>query len=522
MTPEMLAARKRLYDDYEYYASHAAFIRTKEQTVETLKLNKAQKFLLEAVNRQMAERGFVRLIIVKGRQLGSSTFVESWLYWHVSQRKAQRAVVVAHDGPTARTLFDMTRRLHDHCPEILKPQTRYSAKNELAMSVLDSSYRIATAGGEGIVRGDTITCAHLSEMAWWPASSVKNNFSGLMDAIPNKPGTAVFIESTSNSFNEFYDQYAKAMKGEGLFEAIFLPWFWDDQYRVSAPKGFHRSPAEKKLAENYELDNDQLMFRRIKIAEKGEALFMQEYPCNADESFLTSGRPVFHPEKLGEMLKNARDPIEIQTLEGDKFNEHPLGELRVFLPYDPKASYYIGADVGFGVRKDFSVAQVLDAKRRQVAVWRSDRTNEDYFGTVLANLGRTYNDAPIICERNGPGILTNRVLTRDERYAYAYQETVYDKVTDAETTHVGFLTTEKSKPLIVGELRANLRDGELEVYDRETLEEMRSYIVTETGRMEADKGKHDDTVMALAMANHINEGAWEPVANIDAYYEELE
>lgn len=531
MTPEMLAVRQRLFDDFEYYAANASFIRTKSQEIVTLTLNRAQKYLLEVVNRQLASRGFVRIIICKGRQLGSSTFVEAWLYWWVSQRAAQRAVVIAHDGPTARTLFDMTRRLHDKCPEILQPHTKYSAKNELSFDILDSSYRIATAGGEGIVRGDTVTAAHLSEFAWWPASSAQNNFSGLMDAIPNQPGTAVFIESTSNSFNEFYTQCEQARKGDSLFEFVFLPWFWDDAYRVSARKNFKRSPGEKKLVELYGLDNDQLMFRRSKIAEKGEDLFKQEFPMNADESFLTSGRPVFHPEKLQEMIDTASDPIEIRALEetvDDKgklkleFVEHPLGELKIYRPLDPKETYYIGGDVGFGVRKDFSCAQVLDSHRRQAAVWRSDRTNEDLFGTALAALGRRYNDALVICERNGPGILSNRVLMRDEAYTNVFMETVYDKVADVETVHVGFLTTEKSKPLIIGEVRANLRDGELEVYDRTTLDEMRSYIVTPTGRMEADKGKHDDTVMALALANHICEGAWTPIANTDDYYEEID
>lgn len=526
MTPEMLAIRQRLFDDYQFYAENSSYIRTKDQKIETLKLNRGQLYLLENVNRQIAERGFVRLIICKGRQMGSSTFVESWLYWWVSQRAAQRAVVVAHDGPTARTLFDMTRRLHDKCPEILRPHTKYAAKNELSFDILDSSYRIATAGGEGIIRGDTITAAHLSEFAWWPAGSAKNNFSGLMDAIPNAPGTAVFIESTSNSFNEFFEQCQAARRGESLFEFIFLPWFWDDAYRVAVPKGFRHSPKEDQLVKDYGLDDEQLMFRRAKIAEKGEALFMQEFPCNADESFLTSGRPVFHPEKLAEMLQHQRQPIGTMALEqvddGWQFADHPLGELKVYLPYNPKETYYIGGDVGFGVRKDFSVAQVMDSSRRQVACWRSDRVNEDHFGTVLAHLGRYYNDAEIICERNGPGILTVRVLSKDEAYQPLFQETVYDKVTEAETTYIGFLTTEKSKPLVVGELRANLRDGEIEVYDPTTLDEMRSYIVTETGRMEADKGKHDDCVMALALANHINEGAWTPVTVTDDWYQGID
>ncbi len=43
---------------------------------------------------QLEERGFVRPIILEGRQMGSSTFVEAFLYWWIGQRRAQCALVV--------------------------------------------------------------------------------------------------------------------------------------------------------------------------------------------------------------------------------------------------------------------------------------------------------------------------------------------------------------------------------------------------------------------------------------------
>src|SRR6478736_9145096 len=171
LSPAARAVRERLFRDFEFYAQNSLFIRTKDQKVIPLILNKAQRLLLEAVNRQLERRGFVRLIILKGRQMGSSTFVEAFLYWWVSQRKAQKALVVAHDAPAATTIFGMAKRFHDKCPEILQPSTKYSSRKELVFDRLDSSYMVATAGGEGIVRGETITAAHLSEAAWWPPHS---------------------------------------------------------------------------------------------------------------------------------------------------------------------------------------------------------------------------------------------------------------------------------------------------------------------------------------------------------------
>lgn len=521
LTPEMVEARRRLFEDFEFYAAHVVKIRTKEQKIVPLVLNRAQKRILEVAARQLTTRGYIRIILLKGRQMGSSTFVEAFLYWWVSQRQAQKALVVAHDAPATATIFDMTKRIHDKAPDIMRPETRYAGRRELYFSRLDSGYRIATAGGDGIVRGDTVTAAHLSEVAWWPVNSAAANYSGLMDAIPLIAGTVVFEESTANGFNLFWEHWDAASRGESAFEAVFLPWWWDDGYRVDPGPDFERTPDEDHLVELYGLDDAQLRFRRIKIAEKGADLFKQEYPCCAEEAFLTSGRPVFHPEKVAEAIKNRRQPIARKSLRGTgkvrkdglpvlEWEDDPIGELLCYLPHSEHETYTIGADVGGGVRKDFSVAQVLDSSRRQVAVWASDRHDPDLFGTVLAHLGVYFNKAQVCCERNNHGILTNRVLHVDWAYPNLYQETVYDKITDTETDVVGFTTSEKSKPLVIDKARAEFRDGELEVYDEDTLHEMQRFIINEKLKMEAEKGHHDDRVIALALANHINDGPWKP------------
>lgn len=529
LTPEMLATRQRLYDDHAFYAESVVTIRTKEQKITRLIFNKAQRYLQEVYDRQMKVRGFVRMIILKGRQMGSSTWTESVLYWHVSQREAQRALVVAHDIPTTAAVFAMTKRIHDKMPDLLKPHTGAGGRKELEFDLLDSSYRVATAGGDGIVRGDTVTAAHLSEQAWWPVNSAEDNYSGLMDAIPNVLGTVVIEESTANSYNSFWEHWDKAVKGQSLFEPVFLPWFWDNGYRAPVTPDFTHTPDEEDIVAAHGLDDEQLMFRRYKIAEKGLDLFRQEYPLTADEAFLTSGRPIFHPERIQEMLNAApkdqlgnAKPLYRMALEDEEWLEHPRGELCVFREYDPKETYYIGADVGMGVQRDYSCAQVLDSHKRQIAVWHSDRINEDQFGFQLDALGRYYNDANLIVERNGPGAVTNRVLSRESNYPNLFWEMAYDRSNDVETPRVGFSTTVKTKPIIIGELRGDIRLQTLELYDTTTLTEMRNFVLTETGKMQADAKGHDDTVIALALANHIHEGVPNPIINTDDDYEILE
>ena len=522
MDKRLRQIRKRLYDDFEFYSQSALKIRTKDGDIQPLKLKPAQRILQKAVEDQMATEGKVRIIILKARQQGLSTHVGGYLYFNVSQRKACKAMVVTHHSDSTRALFDMTKRYHENCPDLLKPHTKYSSRRELTFDVLDSSYVVATAGGESIGRGETLTHVHASELAFWQKSTALENWNGMTQAVPNKPGTAVFVESTANGVSGiFYDLWKGAVEGTNGYVPVFIPWYIDDEYREPVPENFERTPEEEELAEKYDLDDGQLMFRRRKVAQNGIDLTRQEYPAEPEEAFLTSGRPVFNPEGLQESLSTCEEPKQRLALEGDEWLENVRGELTLYRTLDPGEKYTIGADVAMGVRGgDYSVAQVLDSKKRQVATYRA-QVHPDYFATVLYKLGEFFNMAFIIVENNSHGILTCTRLGKDMAYPHFFTEVQIDKLTEKETLKLGFTTTSKTKPLIIDELRASVREATIELNDKVTIREMLTYIVTQSGGMEAEAGCFDDCVMALALANHIHEGAWTPIDAVDDYYIEM-
>lgn len=522
MDPKLKAVRKRLYTDFPFYAKAALSIRTKEGEIAPLKLNPAQKILDDAVQKQLQAEGKIRIIILKARQQGLSTYTGGYLYYAVSQEKARKAMVITHHADSTRALFDLTKRFHEHCPEILKPHTKYSSRRELSFDALDSSYVVATAGGDSVGRGETLTHVHASELAFWPKSTAQDIWNGLLQAVPNAPKTAVFVESTANGVTGIYHSlWEGAVNGTNGFVPVFIPWFTDPTYIEDVPETFERTPDEEDLAEEYNLTDEQLMFRRRKIAQNGIDLFRQEYPAYPEEAFLTTGRPVFNPEQLQKCLTEAKDVKERMALEGDEFINNARGELTTYLKHDPGGQYVIGADVAMGVRNgDYSVAQVLDSKKRQVATWRG-HVHPDYFAEVLFALGEYYNTAHIIVENNSHGILTCTRLGKDMAYPSFYQEIQVDKITDRETVKLGFTTTSKTKPLVIDQLRAAMREGELTLNDKTTIREMMTYIVTESGAMEAEPSCFDDCVMSLALANHVHEGAWEPVETPEELYVEM-
>src|SRR5690348_24152 len=131
MTPKQIATRKRLLDDFAYYCKHCVKIRTKDGTIAPLILNSVQRRFVERIIDQMRRTGKVRMVVVKARQQGLSTVISAWQYWWLSQRKAQKGLVMAHVAESTTTLFDMYHRIHSNVPKIVQPTTKYSSRTEL-------------------------------------------------------------------------------------------------------------------------------------------------------------------------------------------------------------------------------------------------------------------------------------------------------------------------------------------------------------------------------------------------------
>lgn len=293
MTDE-LAIRQRLKDDFTHYAPKVLKIRKKSGDVSAFTLNKAQMYIHNCLEQQKKNTGKVRAIILKGRQQGASTLIGGRYYWQVTHRKGVRAFILTHEAESTSALFEMTERYHEHANPLVKPSTGASNAKELVFDKLDSGYKLGTAGNKSVGRGTTVQYFHGSEVAFWPNAS--EHAKGILQAVPDEAGTEVILESTANGIgNYFHQQWQKAESGESEYQAIFVPWFWQDEYRKPVKDDFTLSDEEESLKQLYHLDNEQLQFRRSKIAElsadgiDGESAFKQEYPMNANEAFQVSG-----------------------------------------------------------------------------------------------------------------------------------------------------------------------------------------------------------------------------------------
>jgi hypothetical protein len=319
-----------LRSKFPLYAKHCVRIRTKDGEVRPLVLNRVQRRLNEIVEKQYNATGKVRVVILKARQQGLSTFTSAWIYWRLSQLQAKKGLVVAHKSDSTRAIFDMYKRMHQMMPPThgLKPTTSYSNRKELVFSELDTGFVVTTAGGDDIGRGETLTHVHCSEHAFWQPATASENWNALLQAVPNTAETAIIVESTANGITGiFADLWRGACDGTNGFIPFFSPWFHSPEYALPVDVDFIPSPEEEKLIAAHGLTFEQLAFRRQRIALNGRDAFLQEYPATADEAFITTGRPVFVPEQINELLQASKPPLCYMALEGGVFEEHSRGEI---------------------------------------------------------------------------------------------------------------------------------------------------------------------------------------------------
>jgi hypothetical protein len=306
------AVRQRLKDDLPHYAAKCLKIRTKDGAVEPFLFNRAQQHIHQELERQKAETGKVRALILKGRQQGCSTYVGARYYHQVTHGRGLRCFILTHEDAATQNLFEMVNRYHELCPELVRPTTGAANAKELNFALLDSGYKIGTAGTRGVGRSSTLQRFHGSEVAFWP--NADSHAAGVLQAVPDAPGTEIILESTANGLgNFFHRRWQSAEAGDGDFQAIFVPWFWQEEYRREPGPDFVLDDEELEYAETYGLGPAQIAWRRQKIAEDlgGDAiLFRQEYPANAAEAFQMSGHDSFIlPAEVLRARKASCEPI---------------------------------------------------------------------------------------------------------------------------------------------------------------------------------------------------------------------
>lgn len=257
-------------------------ILTDKQTLEPLKLKRAQKHLLEHLTG--------RDLVLKSRQVGISTLVEAWLFMEAVNSTA-RIGVIAHDNDTTQKMRDMQQLFFDELPVSLRPKRTRNNATRAYYPDTNSMVYIATAGNKKAGRGGTYSHIHGSEVAFWQNANLI--IGGMMQGVPQN-GHVIFESTANGAQGWFYLEVMASLRGESNFTTHFYAWWWDEKNCVHLTENEHieYTGEEKALADKHNLRPEQIKWRRVKQRELRE-LFPQEYPESIETAFLTSGDNVF-------------------------------------------------------------------------------------------------------------------------------------------------------------------------------------------------------------------------------------
>ena len=509
------------------YLQTLLMIRDKEGRLIALILNPPQLRLYDAIRAQWQAGKPVRIIILKARQMGFSTLVVAIVFWMTVTARNVESMIVAHTEEATGNLFRMIKRFLDCLPPKLRPITKASNAKELVFDApskqagsvkgLGSRIRCATAGGKGIGRSYTLKCLHVSEYAFWPGDK-KHTLAGLVQAVPDKPGTLIAIESTANGFDDFKARWDAAVKaqadGTDGYYPIFFAWFEMPDYRRKPRKGFVRTEEEDALARTFGLDDRQLAWRRWCIAEQcggDEELFHQEYPCTPEEAFVSTGRCVFGKQALVLRLAQAkqykweRGSFRITynglgKIADFKWEPSKDGPIRIRVKPEEGVPYVLGGDTA-GTGTDFFAAHVVDNRTGEQVAVVHHQFGERAFAEQVYCLGMYYNTALIGVEINYSTY--PEMLLEELGYPNLYVRQRFDNYLGKFVDAYGFETTTTTRPILIDGLKDVAAQALHTITDPDTLAEMLTFVYDERWKPQAERGEHDDLVMSLGITHVI-------------------
>jgi len=493
-----------------------------------LRYNGAQWKLSGVLQEEIRKKRPVRLIALKARQQGVSTWWESVGYSRTVREPGLRGLVLSHDPEGTGNLYMMYRNYYENDPEQLPTLSLNMTGIRFAHG---GQVLIQTAAKRFAGSGQTYQFVHFSEQAKWPFP--QETSLSVLQSVANIPNTMVLNESTAyGAGNHFHTEWEAAIKGESEWRPVFLAWWEHREYRLPLDRvemgdiGRHEAynvydGQETDLIERFGLLMEQLAWRRWCIRANcggNVLLFMQEYPSSPEEAFLSGGAPRFDVRVLQSWYSTAADPLFIgrtelrleQKLPTTDLLKDDNGWLRIWDYPESTARYVIFGDcAGCDSEGDHNAAVVL---RVSGLPWKLVATvhgmrGADLYARALANVGHLYagRELPTLgWEVNGVGEAMQSHLRHWYPEERCYHRIPIDKMTRRPQQRIGWYTGHITRHNLIEDLDAAIRDETVEVQDEDTILELLSFQRVPGNRNGEHKpGAKDDRVFALGGALQI-------------------
>jgi hypothetical protein len=499
-------------NDYRFFTETFISIKDKKRQIIPFLFNDIQEQFY-ATYLDLRKKGIRQHIILKPRQLGFTTMICALFLAEAILVPNTVAVIIAHDAESTARIFEITKLMYDNLPDEIRPVSKYSSRREIVFETINSKIFIGTAGSTGFGRGTTINLLHCSEFAFW--DKPEEILPSLIQTVPMENGVIIF-ETTANGYNHFHDSYMEAVRTSEIERKIndvpyphFYRWFDHAEYKFEIGNEEQAyiqetlTDEEKDFMVVHGTNLQQMAWRRSKQQTLKEK-FLQEYPEDDQSCFLSSGKPFFDRD----MIKSISLWIEAnKVVEWQKVEQEKIKIYKTFDP-DPKFRHILCVDPAEGNPTGSSSAAYMlrlhkDPVRIEMCAEIREKIPMPKFWRLLYHLGSLYRYPQLAIERNNHGHLlcywaVNGLLQDGTKVLDKYPNIYHG--TDGKP---GFVTNSATRPLILDNLSEVLRNNMLVVYSKIWLDQALSFVYSEKNKPEAEAGKKDDSIIAVAIGTFI-------------------
>jgi len=410
-------------------------------------------------------------ILRKFRQAGCTTIASAYALWLALFKRDQAIIILSKGDTEATEVLDRIKIMYEELPEFMRPGI--SEDNKHTLKLVNRSIIKSRPSGKQSGRSLAGSFLIVDEAAF--IESIDTIWAAVYPIIST--GGRAFILSTVNGVgNWFYETYHRAVEEANAFTAVDIKWKEHPEY--------FRNPNFNHLYKEMENRTPALYvdaWEGITKANMPRKQWLQEYECE----FLGTGDTFVDGAILTSLAENVNSDYYI------KYNNR----MRVWKEPEPFYDYIIGVDTALGRDRDYSAAQVVNIYNGEVvAEFYSNKTPINEFANILNKEGQYYNTANIVVERNTVGNHVLDLLFNDHEYENLWHD---------DNGLPGFQVTAKNRDVILSELEESIRTNVLKINSQRTLNELNTFVINNTGKITADKGKHDDLIMSLALANNI-------------------
>ncbi len=499
-------------------------IKTKDAGLIPLVLNEPQVSFSAIIKKKREENKPIRILLLKSRQEGMSTYIEALIYAFTSQRENINSLIMADIKDHANNLFEMSKLYQEMLEKehaFLAPRLKKSNEKKLEFAGIHSQIIIATAENLEAAKSHTFQLVHLSESSHY--RDLKTLMSDLNQTVPELPGTMIILETTANGKEHFYDLWIDAIQDKNDWMPVFIPWFALAEYSRPLVEGklyhikgikfdadeseYTFNKEEKEIKEQFKLTEEQLNWRRYTIVNKCDgvmATFNEQYPDSWRKAFQASGANFFNTKALDKQI--AQRPKVI----GDVFKEEmkhifrtmPQGKVKIYDYPVSYEQYIITIDASEALGSDEGNILVINKRLNRTVAVVNGQYPPEVLADVASKLGYFYNGALIAPESKGYGYMVIQHLS--QTYGNIYKRVKTKSGTKETTTELGFNTNLLTRPEMLGRLAEEVLNNSIELLDEDLIDQCGTFIINPVNKKEeAETGKEDGLVICRAIASQV-------------------